>query len=36
VRLKSGGSLAVVYESARSGSKTHFIIDITGYFLPGP
>jgi len=26
----------VVYESARSGSKTHFIIDITGYFLPGP
>jgi N-acetylneuraminic acid mutarotase len=33
VRLK-GGSLAVVYEAARAGSKTQFIIDITGYFLP--
>jgi hypothetical protein len=31
VRLKDG-SLAVVYE-ARAGSKTQFIIDITGYFL---
>jgi len=36
VRLKSDGSLAVVYESGRSGSKTHFHHRYHGYFLPGP
>ena len=34
VRLNGDGSLAVVYEATRAGSKTQFIIDITGYFLP--
>lgn len=36
VRLYTDGSVSVVYEAARAGSATHFIIDITGYFLPAP
>jgi hypothetical protein len=35
VALDVDGSLAVVYETSASAS-THFIIDITGYFLPPP
>jgi hypothetical protein len=34
VALNADGSLSVVYEASKAGSSTHFIIDITGYFLP--
>ena len=36
VRLAQDGSVAIVYEAGLSGSKTQFIIDITGYFLAAP
>ena len=35
VSLYGDGSLAVLFEATRSAS-THFIIDLTGYFVPGP
>jgi hypothetical protein len=34
VALNPDGSIGVVYEASASGASTHFIIDITGYFLP--
>ena len=36
VRLNGDGSMAIVYEAGRAGSTTHFVIDITGYFLAAP
>jgi hypothetical protein len=34
VSLYSDGSISVAYEASRAGSKTHFALDVTGYFLP--
>jgi hypothetical protein len=36
VALNSDGTMAVVYEASISSATTHFIIDISGYFLPAP
>ena len=33
VAVAGDGTIGVVYEASRSGSSTHFIIDITGYFV---
>ena len=34
VSLYSDGSIGVTYEASRAGSNTHFVLDVTGYFLP--
>ena len=34
VSLSSDGSIGVTYEASRAGSTTHFVLDVTGYFLP--
>jgi hypothetical protein len=34
VSLYSDGSIGVTYEASRAGSNTHFVVDVTGYFLP--
>ena len=33
VALAGDGTIGAVYEASKSGSSTHFIIDITGYFV---
>jgi hypothetical protein len=34
VSLDTDGTLAFVYEATLSGAKTHFVMDVTGYFQP--
>jgi hypothetical protein len=36
VPLDAAGRLAAVYKASTAGQQTHVIVDITGYFLPGP